>query len=162
MLMIQSANNIWDPTHQSTGVCSKSTTFLFILTIMGELGLLILSGRYSIDFLGLPTVMSLRKSPGAAGPLFFGPKIRSTMLKYPKSSPPPSPLRPLNLKLPLVNSKNRSKFSVNQQVVQDLRGRIQRLPNFQRHVIAVRRQLMGVATTPEHKRYVKAPHNHKH
>lgn len=51
---------------------------------------------------------------------------------------------------------------VNQQVVQDLRGRIQRLPNFQRNVIAVRRQLMGVATTPEHKRYVKAPHNHKH
>lgn len=38
-----------------------------------------------------------------------------------------------------------------QNVVQDLRGRIQRLPNFQRNVIAVRRQLMGVATTPEHK-----------
>jgi len=38
-----------------------------------------------------------------------------------------------------------------QNVVQDLRGRIQRLPNFQRNVIAVRRQLMGMATSPEHK-----------
>lgn len=161
MLMIQFTNNIWHSTHQSTGVSSKSTTFLFIPTIMEELALLTLSGRYSIDFLGLPTVMRLRKGPGAAGPLFFGPKIRPTMLKYPKSSPPPPP-SPLSLKLPLVNSKNRSKFSVNQQVVQDLRGRIQRLPNFQRHVITVRRQLMGVVTTPEHKRYVKAPHNHKH
>ena len=135
------------------------TTFLFIPTIMEELALLTLSGRYSIDSLGLPTVMRLRKGPDFRA-LFFGPKIRPTMLKYPKSSPPlPSPL---SLKLPLVNSKNRSKFLVNQQVVQDLRGRIQRLPNFQRHVITVRRQLMGVATTPEHKRYVKAPDNHKH
>ena len=38
------------------------------------------------------------------------------------------------------------------QVVQDLRGRIQRLPNFQRNVVSVRRQLMGVATSTEHKR----------
>ena len=42
---------------------------------------------------------------------------------------------------------------MNLQVVQDLKGRIQRLPNFQRNVVSVRRQLMGIATSPEHKRY---------
>ena len=45
-------------------------------------------------------------------------------------------------------------LQINLQVVQDLRGRIQRIPNFQRNVIAVRRQLMGLATSPEHKRYM--------
>ena len=44
---------------------------------------------------------------------------------------------------------------MNLQVVQDLKGRIQRLPNFQRNVVSVRRQLMGIATSPEHKRYYK-------
>lgn len=38
-----------------------------------------------------------------------------------------------------------------QNVIQDLKGRIQRLPNFQRNVIAVRRQLMGMAMLPETK-----------
>ncbi|KAK2572972.1 FHF complex subunit HOOK interacting protein 2A [Acropora cervicornis] len=57
----------------------------------------------------------------------------------------------LNATLPLAQDC-RTLHSTLQNVVQDLRGRIQRLPNFQRHVIAVRRQLMGVATTPEHKR----------
>ena len=44
-------------------------------------------------------------------------------------------------------------FHMNLQVVQDLKGRIQRLPNFQQNVVSVRRQLMGIATSPEHKRY---------
>lgn len=56
----------------------------------------------------------------------------------------------LNATLPLAQDC-RTLHSTLQNVVQDLRGRIQRLPNFQRHVITVRRQLMGVATTPEHK-----------
>lgn len=44
-----------------------------------------------------------------------------------------------------------SLHSTLQNVVQDLRGRVQRLPNFQRNVVSVRRQLMGLATSPEHK-----------
>ncbi|XP_015769924.1 PREDICTED: protein FAM160B2-like [Acropora digitifera] len=56
----------------------------------------------------------------------------------------------LNATLPLAQDC-RTLHSTLQNVVQDLRGRIQRLPNFQRHVITVRRQLMGVVTTPEHK-----------
>lgn len=48
-------------------------------------------------------------------------------------------------------------LTLNLQVVQDLKGRIQRLPNFQRNVVSVRRQLMGVATSPEHKRYIYRP-----
>lgn len=42
--------------------------------------------------------------------------------------------------------------------MQDLKGRIQRLPNFQRNVVSVRRQLMGMTTLPEQKRYIK-PHD---
>jgi len=56
----------------------------------------------------------------------------------------------LSASLPLAPDC-RSLHSTLQNVVQDLRGRIQRLPNFQRNVVSVRRQLMGVATSPEHK-----------
>ncbi|KAL9983987.1 hypothetical protein ACROYT_G006237 [Oculina patagonica] len=56
----------------------------------------------------------------------------------------------LNASLPLAPDC-RSLHSTLQNVVQDLKGRIQRLPNFQRNVVSVRRQLMGVATSPEHK-----------
>ncbi|XP_073241369.1 FHF complex subunit HOOK interacting protein 2A-like isoform X1 [Porites lutea] len=56
----------------------------------------------------------------------------------------------LNASLPLAPDC-RSLHSTLQNVVQDLKGRIQRLPNFQRNVVSVRRQLMGIATSPEHK-----------
>lgn len=56
----------------------------------------------------------------------------------------------LNATLPLAPDC-RSLHTTLQNVVQDLKGRIQRLPNFQRNVVSVRRQLMGMTTLPEHK-----------
>ncbi|XP_032219028.2 FHF complex subunit HOOK interacting protein 2A isoform X2 [Nematostella vectensis] len=52
--------------------------------------------------------------------------------------------------LPLVSGCS-SLYHVLQGVVTDLRDRIERIPNFQRSVVTIRRQLMGLSIVPEHK-----------
>ncbi|XP_020893366.1 protein FAM160B1 isoform X2 [Exaiptasia diaphana] len=42
-------------------------------------------------------------------------------------------------------------YSTLENVVKDLNGRIERLPNFQKSVVTIRKQLMGIATSPDQK-----------